>query len=70
MAKTLSFDLCDPFISEYRRVTKLAYGKLNNLSQIFYSGGRSLFATLTACAGANPELNGIILFSARDEKYS
>ena len=56
MARTVTFDLCDPFISEYRRITELAYGKLNTLSQIFYSGGRSLFARLTACPGANPEL--------------
>jgi len=39
--KTVSFDICDPFIAEYRRITELAYGKLNNLSQIFYSGGQS-----------------------------
>lgn len=55
-AKTVSFDICDPFIAEYRNLTELAYGKLNNLSNFFYSGGRSLFARLTACTGANPEL--------------
>jgi len=54
--KAVSFDICDPFIAEYRRITEFAYGKLNNLSQIFYSGGRSLFARLTACIGANPKL--------------
>jgi len=54
--KTVSFNICDPFIAEYRRIPELAYGKLNNLSNIFYSGGRSLFAELTACTGANPEL--------------
>jgi len=42
--KTIYFDICDPFIAEYRRVTELAYGKLKNLSQIFNSGERSLFA--------------------------
>jgi len=54
--KTVYFDVCVPFIAEYRRITELAYGKLNNLSNIFYSGGRSLFARLTVCTGANPEL--------------
>ena len=56
VVKIVSFDICDPFIVEYRRVTELAYGKLNNLSQIFCDGGRSLFARLTACTGANPKL--------------
>jgi len=45
MVKTVSFDICDPFVAEYRRITELAYGKLNNLSNIFYNGGQSLFAT-------------------------
>jgi len=40
--KTVSFDICDPFIAEYRRVTELAYRKLKSLSNIFYSGGRSI----------------------------
>jgi len=56
MLKTVSFDIYDPFIVEYRRVTELTYGKLNNLSQIFCNGGRSLLARMTACTGANPEL--------------
>ena len=54
--KTISLDICDPFIAEYRRISKLACGKRNNLSNIFYSGGLSLFARLTASKGANPEL--------------
>ena len=44
LVKTVSFHVCDPFIAECRRITELAYGKLNNLSNIFYSGGRSLLA--------------------------
>jgi len=27
--KTVSFDICDPFIAKYQRITELAYGKLN-----------------------------------------
>ena len=54
--KAISFEICDPFIAEYWRITELAYGKLKNLSQIFYSGGCSLFARMTACIGANPKL--------------
>jgi len=54
--KTVSFDICDPFITEYRRIIELACEKLNNLSNIFYSGGRSLFPRLAACTGASPEL--------------
>jgi len=44
--KTVSFDICNPFIAKYGRIIELAYVKLNNLSNIFYSGGRSLFARL------------------------
>jgi len=44
--KTVSFDICDPFIIEYRKIIELAYRKLKNLSHIFYKGGRSMFARL------------------------
>jgi len=54
--KIVSFDICDPFLVECQRITELAYEKLKNLSHIFYSGGRSLFAGLTAYTGANSEL--------------
>ena len=54
--KIVSFDICDPFLVECQRITELAYEKLKNLSHIFYSGGRSLFARLTSCTGVNPEL--------------
>jgi len=54
--KTISFDVCDPFIAEYRRITELAYEKHNNLSNIFYSSGQSLFARLTTYTRANLEL--------------
>ena len=46
VVKTISFDICDPLIAEYRRVTEFAYRKLKNLSQIFYNSGLSLFARL------------------------
>ena len=43
-------------MAEYRRVTELAYRKLKNLSNIFCSGGRSLFTRLTACTRVNLKL--------------
>ena len=54
--KTVSFDICDPCVAEYGRITELAHRKLKNLSHIFYSSGRSLFVRLTICTGANSEL--------------
>ena len=36
--KFITFDICNPFISSYRRTTELAYWKLQELLQIFYSG--------------------------------
>lgn len=30
------------------------YGDLSNLTQIFYSSGKSLFPRVTACTGSNP----------------
>ena len=56
VVKTISFDICDPFVVKYRRIIEIAYKKLKNLSQIFFNGGRSLFARLTARTGANLEL--------------
>ena len=52
--KVIPFDICDPFLTAYYRTTHQVYLKLNELSQIFYSGGRSLFARVTVCTGSNP----------------
>jgi len=43
-------------LAESRKIIELVYGKLKNLSHIFYSDGPSPFARLTACTGANLEL--------------
>jgi len=52
--KVLPFDICDPFLTAYYRTTQQVYLKLNELSQIFYSGGKSLFSRVTTCTGSNP----------------
>ena len=54
--KSISFDICNPFIIEYQRVTELTYEKLQELSHIIHSRRKSLFARLTTCIGSNPEL--------------
>ena len=54
--KAVPFDICDPFITKYWRITALTYWKLKYLSHIFYSGGKSLLAQITIYTGANPDL--------------
>ena len=47
-------NICDPFVSGYYRTTMQVCEDLSNLSQIFYSSGKSLFPRLTTCTGSNP----------------